>query len=323
MSAARIQRILLRHPYLFALLLLLVALGVNYALQPNLFEPRVLNSNLRTFLPLMLLAAGQAVVVIAGGIDLSVGSVVSLVAAVYVTRMAPDAPAQQIVAVILLGCAVGMAAGVLNGWAVAFLRLQPIVTTYATSFIFGGLALWVLPRPGGTMPAEFARWFRQTSPLNLPMGVWVALAVLVVWLLLRQTRLGRYLFAVGGQPEAAYATGVPVNWVRFSTYVMAGLMAALSALALTLLTSSGDPRMGNDMTLRSVVAVVLGGTRLAGGQGGIAGSMAGALVLGIIRNIISFADVPTWWQTLVDALIIVLALAAPGLVRLVRRQVSL
>ncbi len=323
MTAARFQRILLRHPYLFALLLLVVALGVNYALQPNLFEARVLNSNLRTFLPLILLAAGQAVVIIAGGIDLSVGAVVSLVAAVYVTRMAPDAPPQQIVTVILLGCAVGMAAGVLNGWAVAFLRLQPIVTTYATSFIFGGLALWVLPRPGGTMPQEFARWFRQATPLNLPMGVWVALAVLVAWLLLRQTRLGRYLFAVGGQPEAAYATGVPVNWVRFSTYVMAGLMAALAALALTLLTNSGDPRMGNDMTLRSVVAVVLGGTRLAGGQGGIAGSMAGALVLGIIRNIISFADVPTWWQTLVDALIIVLALAAPGLIRLVRRQVSL
>jgi ribose transport system permease protein len=97
-------------------------------------------------------------------------------------------------------------------------------------------------------------------------------------------------------------------------------MAALAALALTLGTSSGDPRIGEAMTLDSIVAVVLGGTRLSGGQGGIAGSILGVIILGLIRNIISFANVPSWYQTLVDALIIIIALAAPGFIQLLRRR---
>jgi ribose transport system permease protein len=203
---------------------------------------------------------------------------------------------------------------------VAVLRLQPIVTTYATSFIFSGVALWLLPRPGGSMPQAIAQFYRREMPLGLPVGVYVIAALLLFWWLLRRTQYGGYLFAVGGQPEAAYATGVPVTRVRVSTYVLSGLFAALAAVALTLGTSSGDPRIGDAMTLDSVVAVVLGGTRLSGGQGGIAGTILGVMVLSLIRNIISFANVPNWWQTLVDALIIVLALAGPGLVRLLRRR---
>ncbi|MBE2222214.1 MAG: ABC transporter permease, partial [Anaerolineae bacterium] len=128
------------------------------------------------------------------------------------------------------------------------------------------------------------------------------------------------LFAVGGKAEAAYATAVPVTLTIFSTYVIAGLMSALAALSLTLGTSSGDPRLGAAMTLDSIVAVVLGGTRLSGGQGGVAGSIIGVIILGLIRNIISFADVPSWYQTLVDALIIIIALAAPGFIQLIKRR---
>ncbi len=322
MSKPNFKHLNLRHPYLLALGLLIVAVLVNAYLQPNLFEGRVLNSNLRTFLPLMILAVGQTIVIIAGGIDLSVGAMVSLTSAVLVTNMQPDSPPGHILLVILLALGVGMAAGALNGLAVAFLRLQPIVTTYATSFIFAGLALWVLPRPGGVMPIEFARAYRRTMPLGLPLGFYVAALIILIWVFLRRTRFGNYLFAVGGQPASAYATGVPVNLIRFSTYVIMGLMAAFSALALTLMTSSGDPRMGDAMTLDSIVAVVLGGTRLSGGQGGVAGSIMGVIILGLIRNIISFANVPTWWQTLVDALIIIVALAAPGAVRLLRRRLT-
>ncbi|MFO7681872.1 MAG: ABC transporter permease [Chloroflexota bacterium] len=310
----------LRYPFLFALILMAAAALLNFALQPNLLETRVLNGNMRSFLPLMILAVGQTVVIIGGGIDLSVGAMVSLVTAVLVTQMSPDASAGRIMLVILLACGVGMAAGALNGFGVAWLRLPPIVTTYATSFIFSGLALWILPRPGGSMPEEFARWYRRATPLNIPLGIWVAVALILLWYFLRGTKYGSYLFAVGGKAEAAYATAVPVTRTLFSTYVIAGLMAALSALALTLGTSSGDPRIGSAMTLDSIVAVVLGGTRLSGGQGGVAGSILGVIILGLIRNIISFADVPSWYQTLVDALIILIALAAPGLVQLIRRR---
>lgn len=320
MSGRQLQQILRRHPYLLTLLLVMAALAANRFLQENLFEPRVLNGNFRTLLPLMILAVGQTMVVIAGGIDLSVGAMVSMVTAVLVTQLAPDSPPETFLAVVAMGCLAGMTVGALNGFAVSILRLQPIVTTYATSFIFSGIALWVLPRPGGAMPQLLAQFYRREMPLGLPIGLYVAAALILFWLILRATRYGRYLFAVGGQAEAAYTTGVPVSWVRFNTYVLSGLFAALSAVVLTLNTSSGDPRIGEAMTLDSIVAVVLGGTRLRGGQGGVAGAVLGVVLLTLIRNIISFANVPNWWQTLVNALIIVGALAAPGVVRLLRRR---
>ncbi len=313
------RRLALRHPYLFALLLLVVAVGINFALQPNLFELRVLNGNLRLFLPLMILAAGQAIVIIGGGIDLSLGTIVSLINAVVIVYLGDDPTAVRIAIGVGLALATGAGAGVVNGLCVALLRLQPIVTTYATSFIFSGLALYILPRPGGSVPSELSRFYRST-PLGVPLALWLALALIGLWILLRGTRYGRFLYAVGGSAQSAYATGVPVSRVRWSSYVLAGVLAAAAALALTLSVGTGDPRLGGgEMTLDSIVAVVLGGTRLSGGQGGVAGAVIGAAILGFIRNIISFANVPTWWQTLVDALIIIVALAGPGLVRLLRR----
>jgi len=317
MNNIRWKRISLRHPYLFALLLLIVALGVNLYLQPNLLNRRVLSGNLRIFLPLMLLAAGQAIVVIGGGIDLSVGAMVSMVNTILVTLITRESGTSEILTGILAALGAGMAAGLVNGLCVAYLRLQPIVTTYATSFIFSGVALWILPRPGGLLPSSMTELYRAT-PLALPLSLWIAVLTGVIWVGVRRTRFARFLFAVGGDPEAAYATGIPVSLMRLSTYVIAGLMSSVSALALTLNTGTGDPRIGDAMTLTSIVAVVLGGTRLSGGQGGVIGTLMGAVVLGTIRNIISFANVPTWSQTLVDALIIVGALAGPGLIRLIR-----
>jgi ribose transport system permease protein len=320
MNKFALQNFTLRHPYLFSLLLLLIAIVVNFTLQPNLFERSVLSGNLRVFLPLMLLAAGQAIVILGGGIDISVGAIVSVVNAVLVTRLALDSTSGQVLQVLALALGAGMLAGALNGVFTAYLRLQPIVTTYATAFIFGGVALFILPRPGGAMPTALTGYYRTAAPLGLPLPVYLILAALLLWGLLRATRFGRYLYAVGGQPEAAYATGVPVSLVRFSTYVISGLMAALAALVLTLNTGSGDPLIGGAMTLRSITAVVIGGTALSGGVGGVAGAIIGVGILGLITNIISFANVPSWWRVLVDASIIVLALAAPGIVNLLRRK---
>jgi ribose transport system permease protein len=317
LNQERRKRLLLKNPYLFALLLLLVAIAVNYYLQPNLFQPRVLNGNMRVFLPLMILAAGQAIVIIGGGIDLSVGAIVSLVNTVLITQLGPEPAAGQLLIAILLSLSAGLLAGTLNGLAVAYLRLQPIVTTYATSFVFAGLALYILPRPGGTVPSPLAEFYRS-SPLGIPLALWAALLLVLVWAALRSTRYGPYLYAVGSDAESAYTTGLPVRRIRFSTYVLSGLFASLAAMALTLSIGTGDAHIGESMTLDSIVAVVLGGTRLRGGQGGIAGAVIGVAILGLIRNIISFANVPTWWQTLVDAVIIVLALAGPGLIRLIR-----
>lgn len=319
MNSLSLRRFIARNSALFALVLFVIALLINYFFQSNLFEARVINSNLRNLFPLMLLAVGQTIVIIGGGIDLSVGAMVTMINALIVMFVTPESPAGDVVLTALLVCLVGMAAGALNGFLVAYLRLQPIVTTYATSFIFAGLAQHWLPRPGGAIPGDLARTMRS-APLDIPFVVFLIVIVALAWLLLRSTRFGQFVYATGSNSPAAYATGVPVNRVRFGTYVLAGLFAAISGIALTINLGSGALRVGEDMTLSSIVAVVLGGTALSGGQGGAIGTIIGVLILGIIRNIIAFANVPTWSQVLVDALIIIAALTGPGLIRLVRRS---
>ncbi len=314
-------KLLTQNTFLFALLLLVIAVLINYALQPNLLELRSLNRNLRGFLPAIILALGQTIVIIGGGVDLSIGSIVSLVNAILVSTLTADSPPEQVILSILIGCGAGLLAGAINGLCVAYLRLQPIVTTYATSFLFSGAALLILPRPGGEIPEILEDTYRAT-PLDIPFAVYMIVLLMIVWVLLRSTRFGQYLFATGGKADAAYTTGVPVNRIRLTSYMLAGLFAALAALAYTVYTGSGNPRSGDEMTLPSVVAVVLGGTRLSGGQGSAIGTIFGVITLGIFRNIISFANIDPWWQTLVNALIIVAALAGPGLVRRLRGRSS-
>lgn len=312
------RQTLRRQPFLFALLLLTVAVAITYALQPNFFRPAALSGNLRTYLPLMLLAAGQTIVVLGGGVDLSVGAIVSLTNVLIVSAMGgAEAGPGQVVAAVALGLAAGALAGALNGACVAYLRFQPIITTFATSFIFNGLALWIMPSPGGSAPPALQSAY-ASRPLGVPTAVWVALALVLLWGLVRRTRYARYLYAVGGSELAAYTTGVPVPLVRLSTYVVSGVLAAATGLALVLSTGTADPLIGDPMTLSSIVAVVLGGTRLRGGHGGVLGTILGVYILGFIRTIISFAGVPSWWQTLVDGLIVMLVLAGPGLAALLR-----
>ncbi len=316
------QNINYRNPYLFALSLLVLAILVNFILQPNVFERSTLNNNMRVFLPLIFLSAGEAVVILAGGIDISIGAIVSVVNALLATQIGLKGDPNQAVLWMIVALFVGMAAGALNGFFVAYLRLQPIITTYATSFLFAGVALFILPNPGGGVPSMFTVFYREATPLGLPLAFYLIFFILLAWYVTRQTRYGRYLFAVGGKVDAAYETGVPVSAVQFSTYVISGLMAAFGGIAITLLTGSGNAQVGDALTLAAITAVVIGGTILSGGKGGVAGAIIGAIILGLIRNIISFANVESWWQTFVNAAIIVLALAMPGILSLIRRRRS-
>jgi ribose transport system permease protein len=302
------------------LVLLIATLFINFIYQPNLFERSTLNSNLRVFLPLILIAAGQAFVILGGGIDISVGAIVSIVNAILATQLGPNADPQKTILFLLLVLLVGMAAGAINGFFTAVLRLQPIITTYATSFLYAGVALFILPTPGGGIPNPFSAFYRETTPLGLPLTFYIILLVLLMWYFIRQTRFGHYLFAVGGKPDAAYATAVPVSTVQFSTYVISGLMAAFSGIAVTMLTGSGNAQIGDSLTLTSITAVVIGGTALSGGVGGVPGAVIGAIILGLIPNIISFSNVDLWWQTFVNAALIVVGLAAPGIINLFQRK---
>jgi ribose transport system permease protein len=320
MKKIRWQSLFFRNPYLLTLVLLVIAILVNLFFQPDLFGRTTLNNNMRVLLPLVCLAAGQAVVVLGGGIDISVGAIVEIVNVILATQLGANASNAKTVLFLLLVLLVGMAAGAVNGFFIAYLRLQPIITTYATSFLFAGLALYILPSPGGTIPDSFSSFYRNTTPLGLPLAFFIIVLFLIAWVLLRHSRYGHYLVAMGGQPDAAYESAVPVSAVQFSTYIISGFMAALGGIAITLLAAAGNAGIGDSLTLPSITAVVIGGTALRGGVGGVAGPIIGALILTLIKNIISFSNVNLWWQTFVNAAIIVLALAGPGLINLLRMK---
>ena len=322
MKRSRWDVLTARQPALFALVLLILAIVINFVLQPNMFARETLNSNMRVFLPIILMAIGQAIVILGGGIDISVGGIVAIVNTVLATRVGLEGTPEHMWKYIFISLLIGLLAGAINGFFIAYLRLQPIITTYATSFLYTGLALFILPNPGGGIPASVAALYRDTTPLNIPLAFYVIAIFLLIWLYLSSTRYGRFLFAVGGKAEAAYETAVPVNWVQFSTYVISGLMAAFSGIAITMLSGSGNGEIGGPMTLNSITAVVIGGNAMSGGVGGVAGPVMGAITLGVIQNIISFANINTWWETLVKATIIVAALAAPGAINLLRRRRS-
>ena len=321
MNRSSWDSLLARQPALFALILLVLSIVINLVLQPNMFARETLNSNMRVFLPIILMAVGQAIVILGGGIDISVGSIVSIVNTVLATRVGLDGSPERMWQYILLSLLIGLLAGAINGFFVASLRLQPIITTYATSFLYAGFALFILPNPGGGIPADVASFYRNSTPLNLPLAFYVVALVLLIWSYFSSTRYGKFLYAVCGKAEAAYETAVPVTRTQFMTYVISGFMAALSGIAITMLSGSGNAGIGETMTLNSITAVVIGGNALSGGIGGVAGPVMGAITLGILQNIISFANIDTWWETLIKATIIVLALAAPGIVNLFRRRI--
>ncbi|MBX3540267.1 MAG: ABC transporter permease [Chelatococcus sp.] len=302
-------------PWLLTLIALAVLVAVNTALQPSFVQPSVLQSNLTTFLPLALVAIGQTYAVLGGDIDLSVGAIAALVNVVTVSIIAAvggDGLA-PIVAGLAAGLATAVVCGVINGILIAVLRLQAIVTTFATGIVFAGTALFVMPQAGLPVPEAFWRSY-GASLVGLPVVLWILLAGLAFALVLARRPFVAHLTAVGGSRVGAFQTGLSLSRVRIGAFVLSALFAGFAALCLTGETASGDPLLGQSLALSSISAVVLGGTALSGGSGGPVGSILGALVLGMIGNVIFFAGLPFAWQTLVQGLIVLAALAGGVLV---------
>ncbi|WP_244283637.1 ABC transporter permease [Pseudovibrio sp. Tun.PSC04-5.I4] len=261
-----------------------------------------------TYLALMFLAVGQTFVVYAGDIDLSAGTILSLVNVVIITlmnQMGGDGASS--LAIMGVGVLVGAVCGLFNGVLIAGLRLQAIVATFATSIFFTGIALYVLPVAG--MPAPMIFW--QTyfgSILGIPFVFYVVAMLCLLIFLVSRTQIVLRLLAVGDDKQATFQSGLPVTATRIGGYVLCGIFASFAAFCLTGDTASGDPLVGAAMTLSSVAAVVLGGSMLSGGFGTMLGSLFGALTIGLIGSLVYFAGTPASWQNLVQGLAILAAL---------------
>jgi ribose transport system permease protein len=298
-----------RPPYLMAVAVFLVLCVVNAILQPTFLRFGVATSNLAAFLPMILVAVGQTYVVLASDIDLSAGAIVSLVNVAVVTIIDGMGGSGLSIALgLATGLVLGLVCGAFNGLCVAVLRFQPIVTTFATGIVFAGVALWILPEAGKQVPPAVYQAYAG-AVLGVPTVVLILLGAVAFAAFVARTPFYHALRATGGSMQAAYQTGVPVAAVRIGAYAISGLFAALAGLALVGETASGDPLIGGALTLSSVTAVVLGGTALKGCVGGVTGSILGAVILGLISNVIFFAQLPFEWQGLIQGLIILAALA--------------
>jgi ribose transport system permease protein len=244
-------------------------------------------------LPLALAAVAQAVVVISGGIDLSIGSMMALTSVVSATAMAGQSE-EFGVAVVLGVLFLGLVLGAVNGALVVVTRVPDIVVTLAMSFVWAGCALLVRPRPGG----EAAQWLKDLviGPLGnewIPKAaVVLVFIVAVIWIPVRRSRMGLSIYATGSNRLAAFRSGVSVGRTRLLAYALTGLFAAIGGLSLTASTGIGSPVPG-PYTLLSVAAVVLGGVSLAGGRGGVFGAIVAVVVLQMIRTDMTFLNVNT------------------------------
>ena len=299
---------------------LAVAVGIYVAIfhlgiggWPGSFE---LTSTVNNTMPLVLAGLGQTIVILTRGLDLSVGGVIDLSNALGALYLGESAGSMALASVLIL--AVGAALGAVNGVLVAIGRLQPIVVTIATLSIYQGLAIMVLPQPGGTVPASYSSLLVDGSA---PWALVYVLLFGLLWMAFRRSDLGIAIFAIGNDPLAASANGVPVVRTRIIAYALSGTLAAAAGLFVAASATGGDATTGNGYTLSSIVAVVLGGVSLFGGRGSGIGTIAGAFLTTMIVNILFFAHIDPLYQSFYEGLFLLIAVVSTmGIGHLVKRR---
>lgn len=261
---------------------------------------------------LAIAAIGQTLVILVGGFDLSAGAVVSLVNVVLASSFV-DTPASTPV-MVATGVGVGMLSGAFNGAFIAGLRMQPIVVTLSTMFILQGVTLLVMDKPGGAVPPGLAELLLGDAlPSLLPRPLLLIGLLLLAWAWLKRTRFGMAVYAVGSDIESARAAGVSTRFVQFMVYLMAGGCYGLAGVFVSAQTGSGDPLIGAPLLLQMFAAVVVGGTVLGGGRGGLLGTVFGAYILMMMVNTLLVLNVSAFYSTITEGVILLLAVLAGGL----------
>ena len=308
--------------------LLLALLAIYVAKAPN-FRPREQRTIANSGLTLAAASLGQTLVVFTGGIDLSIGPMVSLTNSVASAATDKQDPQRSMAKAALLALLIGAAGGAVNGALVAYGRLQPIIVTLATASVWTGIALHIRPKPGGYVPPDFVELltgtaFQKGGPPGvppLPKALFVLAGLVVFWLVFRRTRLHSRLLAVGSAEGSAYMSGVNVQRAKMAAYTLAGISAAVAGLIASAQTATGNAWAGNVLTLNSIAAVVLGGAALAGGSGSYLGSLAGAYVIALIPSVLFFYGVSPFYQQLFQGsiLLVAVSIGALGVLRVRNR----
>jgi ribose transport system permease protein len=296
--------------------IILIYCAIYYAQQQVLPGGFELTSTVNNTMPLVMAGLAQTLVVLTRGIDLSVGGVIDLTNALAAINLG-GSPLNMVVwsFVILL---VGAACGLVNGLLVAIGRLQPILVTLATLSIFQGVAIRVLPQPGGQVPPEYTAVLANQ---DAPVSLLYVLLLMLLWLAFRRTQIGVSIYAIGNDETSAQSHGIEVRRTKVLAYVLGGTLSAAAGLFLAATATAGDATTGNGFTLTSIVAVVLGGISLFGGRGSGIGTMLGAFVINMIVNILFFAHIDPLYQAFYEGLFLIVAvLLTSGTGWLIRRR---
>jgi ribose transport system permease protein len=262
------------------------------------------------------ISVGMTLVVLTSGIDLSVGSVLALCGAITagLLRNGIEIPADNLyigftmLGAVLAGLLTGSMLGFFNGWTITRFKVPPFVATLAMLTIARGLTmLWTKGFPISGLGDKFAYlgtgWF-----LGIPLPVWISgIIVIIAVIITNKTRLGRYIYAIGGNESAARLSGININRIKIAVYAIAGGLAAVGGMIVTSRLDSAQPNAGTSYELDSIAAVVIGGTSLSGGRGSILGTVQGAIIIGVLNNGLVLLNVSPFWQQVVKGIVILLA----------------
>lgn len=294
----RIQQLL---PFL-TLLILAIALTIA---TPHFLTAINLASVVRQTAVINIMALGMTLVIISGGIDLSVGSILAVAGLFGTMSIKHGVP---IPLAITIGIFSGLACGLLNGIMITRLKIAPFIVTLGTLGAYRGLALVVSKGlPVHEIPAAFS-FLGDASFLEIPVSLWVlALCAVAMHFLLENTKLGRYAFAIGSNANAAFYAGVPIKRVLTAVYAIAGLLSGLAGMVEASRLMTGQPTAGQGYELEAIAAVVIGGGSLQGGEGSVVGTLIGAFIMGLLSNGSDLLGINPYWQQVTIGAVIIAA----------------
>jgi ribose transport system permease protein len=256
---------------------------------------------------LMMVSLGQAFVIIGGNLDFSVGGIVSVTTCIIATQMKD--PLTSIFAISAFALLVGCLVGLLNGTGIAFFNINPFIMTLGTMSILQGVSFFLREYAGGYVPKIFISG--MTGKIGfIPVPILLIVVVSAIgFLVLKRTRFGRYIYALGGDEENARTTGINTNLIKIGTYVVSGFLSALGGLFMAARIASGDPNIGQSFPLDSITSVVLGGVIIGGGRGNLLGVIGGVFFVVILSNVLTLFDVSPYYQYIIKGLILIVAVA--------------
>jgi ribose transport system permease protein len=302
----RSRRFIRRHQNVLIIWGVLVFVFVVSALVSEPFTgPRNLINLSRQSAALALVAIGQTFVLLSAGIDLSVGSTISLIVVVMAAIMEPTP--ESMFLTTLAGLGIGVGVGLFNGLAITRLKVSPFMVTLATLSIVRGLALQLRQQPQATIPNEYSPYFTgEIGGLPIPFII-IVVTTTIAAIVLRHTRFGRHIYAVGSNEVSTRLSGMPTDRIKVMAYMACGFMTGLAGIYWAARSRAGDPLSGENFAFDSVTAVVLGGTSLFGGAGSVWGTLAGVLVIGILGNIMNLTGIASNYQYIFKGILLIVA----------------